>query len=184
MRRLLSLCDYSGVWSQPYVEAGWDVDRIDLQHGQDIRLLEYAGPYDGILAAPPCDHFANSGARWWKDKGIQALCDGLALVDACLRSVVLYHPLFWALENPVGRLSHYLGPPAFKFDPCDFGDPYTKRTYLWGHFIPPVPLVVGVHSVAPTQGSKIHLMSSKAKNDRSCTPAGFAQAFYEANHGV
>ena len=180
--RLLSLCDYSGEWSKPYREAGWMVEQVDLQSGSDVRLLKFDPPFDGILAAPPCDHFANSGARWWKGKGQQALLDGLALVDACLRAVAIYHPTFWALENPVGRLSHYLGPPNFKFDPCDFGDPYTKRTYLWGCFCPPVPIVVGDRKVFPHEGSKMHLLSSTQKNERSQTPSGFADAFYQANH--
>ena len=53
MRRILSLCDYTGNWSQPYYEAGYDVVRIDLQHGGDVRLLERdTKPVHGILAAP------------------------------------------------------------------------------------------------------------------------------------
>lgn len=54
MRRILSLCDYTGNWSQPYADAGYDVVRIDLQHGGDVRLLEMdTKPVHGILAAPP-----------------------------------------------------------------------------------------------------------------------------------
>lgn len=180
--RLLSLCDLSGEWSRPYREAGWIVETVDLQRGKDVRLLPYDPPFDGILAAPPCDHFASSGARWWKRKGEQALFDGLAVVDACLRAVALYRPTFWALENPVGRLSRFLGHPQFIFDPCDFGDPYTKRTCLWGCFAPPVPIFVGDRWCYPSMGSKMHLLSSTKKNERSVTPTGFAKAFYKANH--
>ena len=41
----------------------------------DISLLNPLdfGPVHGILAAPPCTHFAVSGARWWKRKGPDAL---------------------------------------------------------------------------------------------------------------
>ncbi len=54
MNRILSLCDYTGNWSQPYVEAGYDVVRVDLQHGGDVRLLQKdTSPVHGILAAPP-----------------------------------------------------------------------------------------------------------------------------------
>src|SRR5208282_1856863 len=112
-------------------------------------------PIHGILAAPPCDHFAVSGARWWADKGEDAVLAGLAIVDACLRAVAIYRPEWWALENPVGRLNRWLGPPAWSFDPCDFGDPYTKRTNLWGHFTPPTPLFVAAcNPVEATEGSK------------------------------
>src|SRR4051794_30147222 len=90
---ILSLCDHTGNWSRPYVEAGYDVIRIDLQDGQDVRLMPYANqPVHGILAAPPCDHFALSGARWWAAKGEQAILDGLAIVDACLRAVAIHRP--------------------------------------------------------------------------------------------
>jgi hypothetical protein len=184
MRMILSLCDHSGVWSRPYEEAGYEVVRVDIQHGEDVRLFEHMGrPVHGILSAPPCDHFAASGARWWEGKGEKAVLDGLAVVDACLRAVAIYRPEWWALENPVGRLRRWLGPPAWSFDPNQFGDPYTKKTLLWGHFTPPVPMFSAAarNPVPATDGSKMHRMSSSWKNQRSETPVGFATAFFESN---
>ncbi len=187
---ILSLCDHSSNWSRPYAEAGYDVLKIDLQSGSDVRLMGYLNqPVHGILAAPPCDHFALSGARWWASKGEGALLDGLAIVDACLRAVAIYRPEWWALENPKGRLSKFLGPPAWAFDPCEFGDPWTKRTQLWGHFTPPKPLWSGGNlAVKPvkscSQGSWMQQLSGQnkqTKNLRSATPEGFARAFFEAN---
>jgi hypothetical protein len=181
---ILSLCDFSGEWSRPYAEDGYEVIRVDLQHGHDVRLLRRLDtPIHGILAAPPCDHFAASGARWWEGKGDQALLDGLSVVDACLRIVHAHRPRWWAMENPTGRLSRFLGRPQWSFDPCDYGDPYTKRTHLWGDFTPPAPLfsVTACKPVAAVIGSKMHRMSSNAKNARSQTPSGFARAFREAN---
>jgi hypothetical protein len=180
---ILSLCDFSGAWSQPYADAGYDVVRVDLQHGQDVRLLRWPGRVHGILAAPPCDHFAASGARWWEGKGETAILEGLAIVDACLRVVTTCRPEWWALENPVGRLRRWIGPPAWSFDPCMFGDPYTKRTHLWGHFTPPVPMFAPQARLAcaAVDGSRMHRMSSSWKSQRSETPAGFARAFFESN---
>ena len=61
---ILSLCDFTGSWSRPYREAGYHVVQVDLQHGQDVRLLRrLAEPVHGILAAPPCTHFSRSGAH-------------------------------------------------------------------------------------------------------------------------
>jgi hypothetical protein len=180
---ILSLCDHSGAWSQPYVEAGYEVVRVDLQDGQDVRLMRHLDQrVHGILAAPPCDHFAVSGARWWAGKGEQPLLDGLAVVDACLRTVAIHRPEWWALENPVGRLRDYLGPAKWSFQPCDFGDPWNKRTHLWGHFTPPCPIVSARarEPVLATMGSRMHTMI-RDKNRRSQTPAGFAQAFFESN---
>lgn len=185
MPTVLSLCDFSGAWSEPYREAGYDVVRVDLKHGDDVRLLEHLGhPVHGILAAPPCTAFAGSGAQYWpaKDESGETLA-GLALVDACLRAVALYRPTWWALENPVGRLRRWLGPPRLMFDPCDYGDPYTKKTLLWGEFTEPLQQRVDPERVC-SQGSWLMQLGGKSertKELRSQTPAGFARAFFEAN---
>ena len=128
-KTIVSLCDYSGIWSQPYVDAGYDVIRIDEQlDGQDVRLLEHPGDVYGILAAPPCRVFCRPGARLWKEWGDGELLGGLSIVDACLRMVAICQPKFWALENPPGRLHRYLGKPALSFHPWHYGDPWTKHT--------------------------------------------------------
>lgn len=182
VRTILSLFDHSGNWSCPYRQAGYNVVQLDLKLGNDVRLLKVTDlpkSVHGILAAPPCTIFAVSGARWWERKGQQALLDGLALVDAVYRIVSLTKPAWWVLENPVGRLKHYIGDPVMYFNPCDYGDPYTKKTGLWGDFNPAMPLNV----VEPTEGSKMHLLppGEKRQELRSITPPGFARAFFEAN---
>lgn len=186
IKTILDLCGGTGAWSAPYREAGYNVIVIDAKNGQDVRLLKpFPYPVRGILAAPPCTHLAGSGARWWEEKGESALLESLSIVDACLRAVVLCRPNWWALENPVGRLSRYLGPPAITFDPCDFGgwpggdgDNYTKKTCLWGDFTPPE-----IRRIRPTDGSRMHRMppTDNRWELRSMTPTGFARAFFEAN---
>jgi hypothetical protein len=40
------------------VDAGYDVVRVDIKRGQDIRLFEALPfPVRGVLAAPPCNAF-------------------------------------------------------------------------------------------------------------------------------
>lgn len=185
-KKILSLCDYSGIWSDPYRQNGYEVIQVDIDLGQDMRLLEYPGPVHGIIAQPPCTHFAASGARWWKEKGEQALIDGLALVDACLRFVAICEPKWWVLENPIGRLKHYIGNPVFKFQPHHYADlsdtpekeEYTKKTCLWGKFNIPNPAYR-----PPTLGSMMHNLppGPNRVRKRSQTPQGFARAFYLAN---
>ena len=176
---IYDLYDGSGEFSRPYREAGYNVVRADIKRGVDVRLLKhFKSEIYGILAGPPCTDLAGSGARWWKNKGEKALLDALSMVDAVYRIVSITDPVFWVLENPVGRLTSYLGPPAYIFDPCDFGDPWTKKTCLWGRFNPPIK-----NRVSPIEGSKIHLMppSENRQAMRSVTPPGFSQAFFEAN---
>lgn len=176
---VLSLCDHSGAWSQPYRDAGYDVVQIDIKHGQDVRLFEALPfPVRGVLAAPPCTEFARSGARWWPEKGEQALLDALAVVDACMRIVLVHRPTWWVLENPVGRLRRFIGAPRMAFDPCDYGDGYPKRTQLWGDFREPTMAKVPV-----TDPTRIHYAAPGPNRAefRSITPPGFARAFFEAN---
>ncbi len=130
---ILDLCGGTGAWSKPYKNAGYDVKVITLPE-QDVRLYKPPKNVYGVLCAPPCTHLAGSGARWWKEKGKKALLESLSVVDACLRIILFSKPKFWCLENPVGRLVNYLGKPVMYFNPCDYGDPYTKKTCLWGSF--------------------------------------------------
>jgi site-specific DNA-cytosine methylase len=185
-RLILDLCGGTGSWSKPYVEAGYEVLIVDPQEwlgGEggtgDVRLLKHLKRrVHGILAAPPCTVFAVSGARWWEAKGEQALLDGLAVADACARIVLVHKPNWWVMENPVGRLRQFYGDPSLIFDPCDYGDPYTKKTLLWGDFKHPIK-----NRVEPTEGSKMHKLPPGPMRARlrSATPPGFAKAFFAAN---
>jgi hypothetical protein len=169
----------SGNWSEPWRKAGYKVIRVDILNGDDVRLLgKIEGDIYGVLAGVPCDDLAGSGARWWEPKGQEALFKALALADAVCRFVLLHKPKFWCIENPVGRLSRYYGKPVMTFQPWEYGDPYQKRTCLWGEFKIPKK-----NPVAPTDGQKIWKMAPgpNRKRDRSITPKGFAEAFYEAN---
>jgi hypothetical protein len=193
---ILDLCGGTGSWSQYYSEdSNYNVIVVDPQKivdssiAIDVRLFEYPDyNVHGILCAPPCTEFAGSGARWWKEKGIKPLMDGLSIVDACLRIVTITKPEFWALENPVGRLRRYLGDPTLIFNPCDYGDPYTKKTLLWGNFNIPEQNPVEPEFVTYKNGkrgskfwAKLGGKSVRTKRLRSITPKGFAKAFYKSN---
>jgi len=205
-KTILSLFDYSGRWSKPYRDAGYEVIQIDLKLGDDIFevMANISGivadnpgfSVYGILAAPPCTDFASSGAAWFKDKENKpaeyhnhktlefdnTVEHSIGMVLATLAIIDWLKPKFYAIENPVGRIRSLvpeLGEPWF-FQPCDFGDPYTKKTGLYGKFNIP-----GKTPVLPLFGSetwsKYGGKSEKTKAARSNTPAGFANAFFLAN---
>jgi hypothetical protein len=186
-KTILSLCDYTGKWCKPYRYAGYNVIQIDTKHGQDVRLLRSPGPVYGILAAPPCTMFCIAGNRW--ERSAEEMKEALSVVDACLRIVVTGRPVFWALENPVGKLKRYLGEPSFRFDPCNYGDAYTKKTCLWGQFnapkpthqVKPIQAPPGHHSIDVYLKQQGHTLGTQRSALRSMTPGGFAQAFFEAN---
>lgn len=181
-RLILDLCAGSGAWSAPYVERGYRVERVTLP---ELDVRTYAPPPNvwGILAAPPCDQF--SAARNGCDSP-RDFVRGLETVSACMRIIATARPRWWALENPTGMLSRWLGTPRDTFEPCDFGDPWTKRTALWGDFTIPTrgpfvaPLGSGPVCVAcdPSKRATTHCYNAA---HRAQTPAGFAHAFCEAN---
>ena len=190
-KTIISLFDHSGEWSRPYREAGYDVVQIDIKHGQDIRWAYHMDKnVHGILMAPPCTPFTSSGAQYWKKKDEDGrTLEGIALIDASLRFVAIYNPTWWVLENPVGRLRRWLGPPTHMFNPCDYGDPYTKKTLLWGKFnipkkspVEPIMYELKNGKRGSWMLAKLGGKSERTKELRSMTPPGFAKAFFEANH--
>lgn len=199
-KTIISLCDYSGAWSRPYREAGYEVIQIDPKLPGGATAQQYLsilkkliaegytpGPIQGILMAPPCTDFAGSGAQYWKAKDADGrTAASLEIIDACLEIRDMLRPVWWALENPVGRLPQLrpeLGKPWY-WQPWWYGDAYTKKTGLWGNFNRELPR----NEVEPIkvceQGSWIQKLggkSEKTKELRSMTPEGFARAFFEAN---
>lgn len=171
-------------------------------------------PY-GLLAAPPCDDFAVSGSRWFSikdastkrcgDNDIAAntvdlhvlLVECVFLLIETIEQLTGFKLKFWSLENPVGRIERLI--PHLKpyrkmlFNPCDYGDAYTKKTILWGEFNadlpgnPVEPIFIeyvkkdgSITKFAP-QFAKTGGKSEKTKAIRSATPLGFARAFFLAN---
>jgi hypothetical protein len=190
-KTVLSLFDATGQWSQPWVDAGYQVITLDIKNGQDLNDLTSiehldeltgGGLVDVVLAAIPCTDFAASGARWWSDKDRDGVTEGsIELAQRALAVIEYLQPDVWAAENPVGRIQKLtrLPAPQLMFQPNDYGNPYTKKTLLYGKFDPNLP----TNRVEPTEGSKIHRLSSSAQDERSITPEGFAYAFFMQNGG-
>jgi hypothetical protein len=194
---MLSFFDVSTVMARPWAAAGYLCYCIDMQHprgethdesneniirvGANVHHWLPPREVEIVFAAffPPCTDIAVSGARWFRDKGIGKLVDALALFKRSVDLAELLRcPYF--IENPVSTVSKYWRPPDHSFDPCDYGDPYTKKTCLWtggGFVMPPKS------PVEPTEGMKLYWLppSPERANLRSVTPTGFAKAVFEAN---
>ena len=199
---ILDLCGGSGSWSRYYKEAGYDVRLITLP---EYDVLNYEPPSGvwGILAAPPCTEFSvlNCVAAPRHRNPIE----GLKVVNACLSIIKQCNPVWWALENPVGYLREYLGEGTLIFQPWEYGDPWTKRTEIWGKFNIPTklynkwddvpnklplytrpgrgkPNFAYLHKSALNQIPQLAWANPKSDADfRAITPPGFAKAFFEAN---
>ena len=210
---VLSIFDTTGEWALPWAEAGHLVTTIDVKDNMS-GMMHYQcdvndfcvawvhdhieGPVDVILAAVPCTDFTVSGAQYWPEKDADGrTAASVRLVHQILGLVDYLKPSVWAIENPGrGRLApkkggglvpelERFGP--WTFEPHHYGDAYTKNTGLWGTFNQDLPR----NDVEPVRACKAGswLMqlggkSEKTKAARSVTPAGFARAFYLANHDL
>ena len=200
---VLSLCDRTGNMVQPWLDAGYEAITVDLQDSPtsnkarrhivaDVVAWRYPASATKpacVFGFPPCTHLAVSGARWFKDKGLGALIGALQIVNS-VREICETSGAPYMIENPVGTLSTYWRDADHTFDPCDYGDPYTKKTCLWtggGFVMPPVVKPGDMFNpatwVEPTLGSMMHKMPPSADrgDTRSVTPMGFARAVFAAN---
>jgi hypothetical protein len=190
---ILSLFDLTTTMVKPWADAGHLCVCVDMQHpggehrdGNIVRvgadIQDYLPPretIDAVFAFPPCTHLAVSGARWFKGKGLGKLAESIELFHRAAK-ICEWAGAPYFIENPVSTISSYWRKPDHSFDPCDYGDPYTKKTCLWvgGGFVMPTK-----NRVEPELGSKMHLLppSADRANLRSQTPEGFARAVYAAN---
>ena len=179
---------------KPWADAGYLCYCVDMQHPQGetregniikvgADMLHWLPPKGEIVFAaffPPCTDVAVSGARWFRDKGLGKLINALTLFKLSVDLAELIGAPY-IIENPVCTVSSYWRKPDYSFDPCDYGDPYTKKTCLWAGngFTMPTK-----KRVEPTEGSKMHLIppGKDRANLRSATPEGFAAAVFDANN--
>lgn len=139
------------------------------------------------FAFPPCTNTAVSGARWFKDKGLDGLLEALTILNAC-KKILESTGAPWMIENPVSTFSTYWRKPDHIFHPWQYtywcaDDHYTKKTCLWvgDGFVMPGPLVK--HDFDGPPDDRIHKAapSPERAGFRSATPKGFARAVFLAN---
>lgn len=147
MKYMISAFDESQIMALPWAMAGFKCICVDLQAKQPLHEniitikadMRYWWPpihpdeLAFFAAFAPCTNMAVSGARWFTEKGLESLHEALELVIFAKR-IAEYFENFgvpWMIENPVSTLSSYWRKPDFSFNPCDYGDPYTKKTCLW-----------------------------------------------------
>jgi hypothetical protein len=195
-RIILDLCGGTGSWSKPYKDAGYDVRVVSLP-GNDILTYDPPDNVYGILAAPPCTMFSRARTTAKTPRDFEG---ATKIVAACLDVIWKvqfknrFGLKFWAIENPAGHLKRFLGAPALKFQPYDFGDNYSKQTWLWGMFNSPKKSPIKLSDTEILQSRNNTRPLPKIPDNyvrdgvmrpvqirRSITPAGFAKAFYKAN---
>lgn len=190
MKKIYCLYEFSGRFANLYKDLGYEVYPIDLRLGSDIFSFNYKEHEDvvGIISHPPCTHFSIAGTATWKKKTPEQMRQAKAQVQIVLDIVAYHKPIFWFIENPIGRINKYidLGKPRLVFQPyeyagwSDISECYTKATQLWGQFN--LPVKRELENARPTSTFMDRFTSSKTRAIfRSVTPRGFARAFVSAN---
>jgi site-specific DNA-cytosine methylase len=175
--RVLVACEFSGVVREAFAAKGHDAWSCDLLpteipgqhiHGDAIATC-YRGPWDLIVAHPPCTHLSGSGARWWPNKEAEQRAAIQFFMD-------LYNApaLAVCVENPVGIMSTVFRKPDQYIQPWQFGHGETKKTGLW---------LRGLSKLTPTKvvvgrEPRVHWASPGPDRwkERSRTLTGIAQA--------
>lgn len=152
---VLSLCDLTGNFAVPWVEAGYKAVLVDPQHGithvdgsvskiaatvlEAMPLITDLLPQIAFVAGwPVCTDMAVSGARWFADKekaDPYFYGKAISLAEQC-RTIGHMSGAPFFVENPVSTLAGTFGPADHWFHPWHFtalepADNYTKRTNLW-----------------------------------------------------
>ena len=117
----------------------------------DVIPVAENGCYDLLVAFPPCQYLAVSGARWFRDRQ-QEQRDALYFVALLMHMDI---PRI-AIENPIGVISTRIRKPDQIIQPYQFGHGETKATCLWLKNLPllqPTDIVEGrtprVHHASP-----------------------------------
>ena len=194
---ILHLCADIGSDTKPYKDAGYHVMCLGKRYGVEnfnVKEMGFAGNIYGIIANPVCTEFS--------EKGMFLVNHCLKIIDECGKDTLS----FQVIENPAtGKLKDFLGKPNYIYEPWWYGDPWTKKTALWGKFNIPerkyyrwedVPKNPNLY-VHPRRGKpsmaflhkseKKHIFGFKdfvVEDDmsfRSLCPQSFAMAFFGVN---
>lgn len=111
-KTLLSLFDGTGSICKPFIKAGWNVRRLDIdgRHGADILtdirnwdpVKDWSGPFpDVIFAGPPCEHYSSARTYAKTPRNLE-LAD--SLVKKTIDIIEYFHTLKpsmqYFVENP------------------------------------------------------------------------------------
>ena len=149
--RVLVACEFSGMVRDAFNARGHDAWSCDLLpteragphfQGDIFGDAWRAGPWDLLIAHPPCTHLAVSGAAWFERKkasGVQedALAFVWMLMDASVPRI--------AIENPVSIISSRIRKPDQIIQPWMFGEMEQKATCLWLKNLPKLQPTNDVH---------------------------------------
>lgn len=204
--RVLVACEESQVVTLAFREKGHESYSCDLQEcggpRKDWHLqmdmfeaFEKHGPWDMVIAHPPCTYLATTGNRWLyhpDDKHLpvnerrphplfpERQAQSKEAEEFFMRIAALPVDKL-VIENPLGVMSTRWRKPDQIIQPYQFGEPHSKRTCLWMKNVPKLTPtnIVEPFSITYKSGCKMPLwyVQSPSSYARSQTFPGVAAAF-------
>src|SRR3990172_8984479 len=124
--KVLIACEFSGIIRDAFRSKGhkaYSCDLLDSEIPSEyhirediIKLLDHVPGWDLMIAHPPCQYLAVSGARWFKDRQIEqvrALSFVKRLMNADINKI--------CIENPISVISSKIRKPDQIVQPWMFG---------------------------------------------------------------
>lgn len=108
----------------------------------DTHTHTQGGPWDMVIAFPPCTYLTTTGNRWFDIEryggaAIQRYKDRYKAIVFFMQMVAAHSPRV-AVENPVGIMSTAYRRPDQIISPHQFGHSTAKKTCLWLKGLPPL----------------------------------------------
>lgn len=142
--RILVACEESQALTNRFRELGHEAFSCDILpcsgghpewHLQQDVVPLLKEKWDIIIAFPPCTYLTVTGNRWFNvekygEKAIKRMQDR----EEAIKFFMMFANADCeriAIENPIGVMSTVWRKPDQIIQPCQFGDPYEKKTCLW-----------------------------------------------------
>lgn len=182
-KKLLVCCECSQRVVEAFRNEGCEAWSVDLKPsygkfpqyhfvGDAFSVLE-SYSWDFVIAHPPCTYLSKAGSTLLYPKpgilDVNRYAKGLEAARFFMRFYNLNLP--YVIENPVPNLIYNLPSPTQCIEPYYFGDPYTKKTYLW---LNKVPILFAEDIVIP---GRSWVACHTSATLRSETFPGIARAF-------
>ena len=181
--KILIACEESQTVAKAFRKKGHEAFSCDIEpcsgghpdwhlRGDVLEILDHS--WDMMIAHPPCNDLAVSGARWFKEKQAdgrqqRSIKFFMALINAPIEKI--------AVENPISIMSTRYRKPDQIIQPWQFGHGETKSTCLWLKNLP----LLKPTNVVEGRENRIWLMppSKDRAKLRSKTYQGIADAIAE-----
>ena len=195
--KVLVACEESQRVCLAFREKGHEAYSCDIQpcsgghpewhiRGDALELLKLEG--DMIIAHPPCTYLSNAGAVRMFPKGKldkERYVKALKAKEFFMKFLEADCPKI-CVENPMPLSIMSMPKPDCIIQPYEFGEAYSKRTYLWLKGLQPLmPTTVIVSGIRPWvdstggKGRKGQRGIARSQKERSKTFPGIAKAMAE-----